>query len=202
MIESPSQAEFARSLGVSRAAISKAAKQGRVILDAQGRVNLIDPRTIDYRDRLSENREHPPRPRKTSVTAIPISPPSPLSQSPESIDYNDSKARKAKSDADKAELTVEIMRGKYILRDLVHKYNARLFAVDSVEITSIGDRKAAEVAAVARRASTMEEAELLVNKLMTEESWRTIRHIKRIMDDFEKHEADNPGPVIEESDDN
>ena len=192
----PSKAEFARQLGVSGAAITKAIAAGHIILDGEGRINTNDPATIKYATRPKRERKQalkakakaaatqaPESPPRAIVTVRPITP-----RDPEAEDYDE-------GDLDAAFLRVKIeektitnaaRRGELVPRKIVAQFIQRIYLADTTELDQIADRLGGKLAGTARHATTEGEAAAAVRSILTDEAARIKRHIHRVQKDFVK----------------
>jgi hypothetical protein len=209
--EEPTKAEFARSLGISAPAISKAIKAGNIILTASGRVNTQDPRTQKYMTRNPGERRAAKRERKKAEAATVTTPPhdtkmpaagtiggdnlrGKTGDDEEDLDSLDAAFLREK--IEEKQIANAAKRGELIPRTIVAQFIQRIYSADTTELDQIADRLGGKLAGAARNATTESEAAAAVRSLLTDEATRIKRHIHRIQTDFVKKYHEPPEPEL------
>jgi hypothetical protein len=91
-------------------------------------------------------------------------------------------AERIKQAAIKLETDQKKARGNLIKRSLVQRVFAKLYTVDTNELLPLKDRLSPEIAALVG----VDDPELIlkINKRIEKEIYKSLKHIKRLMDDF------------------
>ena len=146
-----SQREFASKAGVTEPAVSRAIKAGRLLQLAGKRINTEHPLSVEFLSRHHANggksavatkqkpsRSHPNQKPAINIVAQTANvgmPADPTNQG--SVDLND---RKKMADIIKTELETQIMRGRYIERELVGQWTMRWYGALSSVLRSLSGR--------------------------------------------------------------
>jgi hypothetical protein len=192
-MELVTQAELSRIAKCSRAAVNQAVKSSRLRkIKGSGKLNLDDKLTkVFIEDTLQNivkrNPETIQKHNKSNRKPGNNNPNSPdLKLSPDNPDEQLQKLywdiRKTKESALKVEVERNKARGVLIKRDLVQRVFAKLYTIDSNELKPLGDKLAPEIAAIFE--SDDPKLILKVNKKIEKEIFRSLGHIKRLMNDF------------------
>ena len=187
------QAELSRIAKCSRAAVNQAVKSNRLRkIKGSGKLNLNDKLTkVFIEDTLQNIVKHNPGtlPKRNKSNRKPDNnnPNSPnLEISSDNPDEQMQKLywdiRKTKESALKVEVERNKARGVLIKRDLVQRVFAKLYTIDSNELKPLGDKLAPELAAIFE--SDDPKLILKVNKKIEKEIFRSLGHVKRLMNDF------------------
>ena len=187
------QAELSRIAKCSRAAVNQAVKSNRLRkIQGSGKLNLKDKLTKVFIEDTLQNfvKHNPGTSRKSNQSNRKPdnnSQNSPdLKLSPDSPDEQLQKLywdiRKTKESALKVEVERNKARGVLIKRDLVQRVFAKLYTIDSNELKPLGDKLAPEIAAIFE--SDDPKLILKVNRKIEKEIFRSLGHIKRLMNDF------------------
>lgn len=151
-----SKAAYARHRGCSAAAVTYAAKEGRITVNAEG---MIDPEVADQEwARNSRARPsnvnapptyaRPPAPPRPPEAAPPAPPPAADPIDPGHVpDYQESRARREAAEADLAELKVRTQRGELVPAAAVRAEFSRQMASIRDGLLNIPARLAPVVAA-------------------------------------------------------
>ena len=187
------QAELSRIAKCSRAAVNQAVKSNRLRkIKGSGKLNLNDKLTkVFIEDTLQNIVKHDPgtlpKHNKSNRKSDNNSRSSPdLEISPDNPDERLQKLywdiRKTKESALKVEVEREKARGVLIKRDLVQRFIAKLYTIDSNELKPMGEKIVPEMAAI----FGIEDPQLILKaiKKLDKEMFRSLGHIKRLSNDF------------------
>jgi hypothetical protein len=206
------QSEFARLVGVSKAAISKAIKGGRVIKDPSHGIDIDHPANVDYRNsqhdsrtRRKDSARKPKKPKKAKPKPKKLPPASDKAMPVEEVEYYREPEHEAlletydlngnafidRATADRLKVieqarTLEIKRlkerGKLVDREHVSRIFNMLYKIDTGELRPLGDKLAPEVAAICG-ISGDSEIERKISSYIEDEIYKTLEHIKRRIND-------------------
>lgn len=207
-----SQGQIAKLIGISKQAVSKAVAQGRLIRTKMG-IDLDHPTNRHFLDRV-ENQAEPeqeiskkPKRKKTNGNGRAKKTNGSTTEKPEKDQrwdggkntvggYNKTQIDIQKSAAQIQELQLRIdeRRKKLIKREYVDRFFSQLYLVDSNEWKTLSDRLSPEIAGIFEIDDP--EKILQVSKAIEKEVYRTLTHVKRLVDDFlERMKNDNPVTV-------
>jgi phage terminase small subunit len=192
------KAHFARDYGLSKPAVHKAIKTGKIqTVEVDGK-EVID---LDHRLTKEYMRLHSGKKDKPKKTPQKKSKPEKETDDEESqrlglqlsLELSDDQLlRFEKVDIDKLDkiesartrqFNREVSRGNYIDRDLVKSVFAQLYSVDTNELKEMEDRLTPLICGVFKMNDDSPEA-VQVRRLLNEEITKSLQHIQRIMDDF------------------
>jgi hypothetical protein len=199
---------FADQCGVSRAAITKACQAGLIGTDAKGNVNLDRSITKSYlKDKLAKkaakDRKQPvkPLPRPPKKKPGPKPKPKPQQEAPEIIfpeltnldqingnnihlyDKGDIDKFKSLETALSTKTKREELLGTLIKRSTVRTVFAKLHTIDTNQWKTLEDRLAPGISGIFGFEEGCKE-EVEVRRQINEEVAKTLRHEKRLLDDF------------------
>lgn len=204
-----SRASFAKQLDITKAAVTNNVKKGRIILDENDLVNTDDPINQSFAERIRQrkvsgidkDRTGRPKGSKNGNTVKKqeefaknlVLPPIDLSSA---IEYPDSiedllRRRGWESLApnlkileawEKTKIENAKKKGELIDRKLVQKFVSKLYAIDTNEFLTSSGKIANLVAGICDVNDDGKIVELK-NEIETE-LYKTLAHIKRVMDDF------------------
>lgn len=195
-----SQKKFSDLCGVTPPAISKAIKQER-LKKIGTKIDLDCELSKDYLKLQKESNSAPKKKssrKKTSKEKAQTEPPpesddgAPLQLSLDLTDKQLLLFKKVEIEklykveqAKEKKFNRGVARGKYIERKSVEAVFAKLYSVDTNELKEMENRLAPSICGFFKKNDDSEES-ILVRKLLNEEVSISLRHIKRIMDDFLK----------------
>ena len=90
--------------------------------------------------------------------------------------------RKALANAKKAEMEVKIKMRDLVSREIVSRVFRKLYAIDSTQWRGLGPRLAPDIMAVGEIENP--EIEAMISDRIEREVFRTLSHVKRVMDEF------------------
>ena len=90
--------------------------------------------------------------------------------------------RKARANAKKAELEVQIKTKDMISRETVSQVFRKLYAIDSTEWRGLGPRLAPDIMAICQVEDPTKEAE--ISERIEREVFRTLGHVQRVLNGF------------------
>jgi phage terminase Nu1 subunit (DNA packaging protein) len=175
MAKKINKAEFSRLAGVSKAAITRATREGRVIVGEDGLIDMGVTENAEY-----AQLKNPKAPKITDIAV-----------NPTVLDDEDTIST---ATAAKLKLIEQIkhthiknleLRGDLVSKELVQRYFSKLYMVDQNELKPIAAKVAPNIAAVFK--SNDSEKILETTKIIEDEIYKCLNHIKRIMDDFLKN---------------
>lgn len=179
------KSRFAAYAGVTKAAITKAVRDGRInIVDDD--IDPDHPSNVDYVDMTRARKGLKPLLRLTKDDLRP-------KKNYESVDEKENLDRIDTATATKLKLIEQIkhtniknleMRRKLISRELVETVFNKLYLVDQNELKPIGQKIAPDIAAIF--GSSDRDKILKAGDLIESEIYKSLKHIKRILDDFLK----------------
>lgn len=192
-----SQGEVARIAGVTAMAISKAVKEGRLDRVPEG-IDLKAQKTIDYiaahkkspalvgkkkgskKHELSRSEQKRLEIQIAAAARPPAAGPSEINGET----FNLANLRDKIASAHLKEQKLAQQRGQLIQRSLIHAFLSKLYAVDTAQFLTRGDRMAAIVSGAARSAASDDEATINVNKLLSDDSYREQEQKKDMIREF------------------
>ncbi len=202
MVRYLSQNQLAKLTGVSKQGISKAVSQGRVVRISLGidpthptnrhfieRLEMVrgtaEPEPTKTRKTNQRKRSGRARGSKTTKTQT-IKPKTANGETTMIGGYSKTQIdiQKSVAQIQEIQLKVDERRRKLISRELVDRFFGKLYLVDSNEWKTLPDRLAPEMAAIFENDDP--EKILEVSKRIDKEVYRTLSHVKRMMDDFLK----------------
>ena len=206
------RAELSRLAGVSKPAVTQAIKRGLLFL-TNGEIDANHPKTKAYLSQASGRRIAATQEKKARTPTKPSEPmtqksaekprPSELSapktpepkarserrdkpKTSEGETFEEAQLREKIERADKLALENRQKRGELIQVSLVHSFLSRLYAIDTSQFLTRGDRIAATCAGAARAAASDDEASVRVNDLLTSDAYTEQAFKKKLIQDFLK----------------
>jgi hypothetical protein len=198
------KSSFAKTINISKAAVSQNLSKGKIKTNEEGLIDTDDPVNLAFmkyqesRKQVDPDRKRTGRPKGSKNGQRSIQRPIPKVDFSNGIFYpltaqelsqqdgweNLAPVYKAAEDFEKRRLENAKKRGKVIDRKVIEKLFSKLFAVHQNQFLVSSDRIANMVAGLC---GVNEDAKILeLSNAVQTELYKTLAHIKRLIDDFLK----------------
>ena len=207
------KSKFSKLAGVSRVAITKACKNGALVVRPDGKLDPENPVNQDYVKRnqsksrknkqaIAKSKEQSKPKQKTTIKSD--KEPQSVSELVNNLDIesvnvilgslvpSDLNKLKVVEQIRKLQVETQKVRQELVARLLVQKVFAKLYMIDVNEWRTLGANLSPEIAAIAGIDDN--EVIIKIGEVIEKEVFVILQHIKRIMDDFLKSiEGDKVG---------